>query len=82
MSGKKVSFGKPPVPASTGMEAWVKKREIDKEATKRLTIDVSEKTHRRLKSECAMSGKKMRDVVERLIEDALASAQKARNGKS
>ena len=79
MSGKKVSFGKPPVSASTGVEGWIKKREMDKETTKRLTIDVSEETHRHLKSECAMRGKKMRDVVEQLIEDALALA---RNGKS
>jgi macrodomain Ter protein organizer (MatP/YcbG family) len=79
MTGKKVSFGKPPTSTSAGVEAWVKKREMDKETTKRLTIDVSEETHRRLKSECAMRGKNMRDVVTQLIEDALAQT---RNGKS
>jgi hypothetical protein len=79
MSGKKVSFGKPPAPASTSVEGWIKKREMDKETTKRLTIDVSEETHRHLKSECAMRGKKMRDVVEQLIEDALAAARKGKS---
>jgi macrodomain Ter protein organizer (MatP/YcbG family) len=79
MSGKKVSFGKPPVAASASAEAWIKKREMEKEATKRLTFDVSEEMHRRLKSECALRGKKMRDVITQLIEDALKLAE---SGKS
>ena len=77
MSGKKVSFAKPPV-SSSGVDSWVKTREMDRETTKRLTFDISEDLHRRLKSECAMRGKKMRDVLTQLIEDALASAQKGK----
>jgi hypothetical protein len=69
---KKVSFARPPASAPGAVDNWVKTREIDRKATKRLTIDVSEDLHRRLKSECAMGGKKMKDVVTQLIEDALA----------
>ena len=29
MSGKTVSFGKPPVSASARVEGWIKKREMD-----------------------------------------------------
>lgn len=75
MSGKKVSFARPPASVPGAVDNWVKTREIDREATKRLTIDVSEDLHRQLKSECAMRGKKMKDVVTQLIEDALARSQ-------
>jgi hypothetical protein len=72
MTGKKISFAKPSATPPAGADSWVKTREIDRQATKRITFDVSEDLHRRLKSQCAMRGKKMREVIEQLIEDALA----------
>lgn len=38
------------------------------EAMKRFTIDVSESLHKRIKSQCAMRGVKMADVIRELLE--------------
>jgi alkylated DNA nucleotide flippase Atl1 len=38
------------------------------EVMKRLTIDVPESLHRRIKSQCALSGKKIADEVRQLLE--------------
>lgn len=38
------------------------------EAMKRLTIDVSETLHKRMKVQCALRGEKMADVVRALLE--------------
>jgi hypothetical protein len=75
MSGKKVSFVKPSTMPKGDPDAWVKTREVDKEAVKRLSFDVSEGLHRRLKSQCASRGRKMRDVIIELIEEALERDQ-------
>jgi hypothetical protein len=72
MSGKKISFAKPQGGKAASLEEWVNKREITTEPLKRLTIEISNELHRRLKSECAIQGKNMKVVVTQLIEDALA----------
>jgi hypothetical protein len=38
------------------------------EAMKRLTIDVSESLHKRMKVQCAVRGERMADVVRALLE--------------
>ena len=40
------------------------------EALKRLSIDIPESLHRRLKRECASRGEKMADVIRRYLEGA------------
>lgn len=67
MTAKKVSFGtqpaaKPPVTP----DQWVESRNV--EGTKRLTIDLPESLHRRVKMECARRGTKMADEIRNLLE--------------
>jgi hypothetical protein len=56
----------------TSVEEWVNKRDMSAEPKKRLTIEISNDLHKRLKSECAIHGKNMKVVVTHLIEDALS----------
>jgi hypothetical protein len=66
---KKVSFGpKPGACAADTAKAdeWVNNR--DAEAMKRLTIDVPASLHARIKSQCALPGRKMADEVRELLE--------------
>lgn len=68
MSGKKVAFGAKPK-QNPAADAWVEKREIpeEKPKMKRLTIDVPEDLHRKIKAECAMRGSKIADEVRELL---------------
>lgn len=67
---KKVPIG----PKPTGREAqsgasadqWVKNRAGD-EPMKRLTIDIHESLHRKIKADCAMRGTKIADEVRELL---------------
>lgn len=72
MAGKKVAFGgKPPVKAVTpaAKDEWVKSRNADTGTTmKRLTIDVPETLHRKIKAGCAERGVKMADEIRGLLE--------------
>ena len=43
------------------------------EATKRLTIDITEGLHKRIKAQCAMRGTKMADVIRDLLEKEFAA---------
>nr|WP_246400314.1 plasmid partition protein ParG [Rhizobium metallidurans] len=43
------------------------------EANKRLTIDVTENLHKRIKAQCAMRGTKMADVIRELLEKEFAA---------
>lgn len=45
----------------------------DAEANKRLTIDVSENLHKRIKTQCAQRGTKMADVIRELLEKEFAA---------
>lgn len=71
MSTKKVTIGaKPTGKAATAVEEWVQNREvqaIDKEANKRLTIDVPESLHRAIKMQCAERGTRIADEVRELL---------------
>jgi hypothetical protein len=68
---KKVTItGKPtakPIPATP--DEWVIDRSTIGEPMKRLTIDVPLSLHQRVKSQCALSGDKMADVVRDLLEE-------------
>jgi predicted DNA binding CopG/RHH family protein len=72
MAAKKIAIGAKPQ-AKTTQEAskdeWVKNRTTEETTKmKRLTIDVSEDLHRRIKSGCAVRGVKMADEIRVLLE--------------
>jgi hypothetical protein len=61
---KKVTFGGKPTSRPPGSpDQWV-----SGEAMKRLTIDIPLSLHQRVKSQCALKGEKMADVVRELLE--------------
>lgn len=66
---KKVSFGGKPQGSNPhpSPDAWVNDRRAA-ERMKRLTIDVSENLHMRIKSQCAMRGVNMADELRELLE--------------
>ena len=68
MSTKKVAFGAKPKQTPTP-DDWVEKRETptEKPKMKRLTIDVPEDLHRKIKAECALRGSKIADEVRELL---------------
>lgn len=71
MAGKKVAIGSKPKAKNTSAAAtddWVKNRSAEEIKMKRLTIDVSEELHRRIKSNCAGKGVKMADEIRALLE--------------
>lgn len=66
---KKIAIGtKPTKPAPAGADAWVESRDASEpEKMKRLTIDIPESLHRRIKAQCAMRGTKIADEVRELL---------------
>jgi len=75
MTGKKISIGSKPsnksVPAGDA-DAWVENRNTvttngEPEKMKRLTIDIPESLHRKIKSDCANRGSKIVDEVRELL---------------
>lgn len=72
MTGKKVAFGGKPQATPTP-DDWVRNRvtpePVQEVKMKRLTLDVSEELHRRIKSGCASRGVKMADEIRALLED-------------
>jgi hypothetical protein len=68
MSAKKVTFGsQPPQTPAVTAKAWVEGNTTSEEM-KRLTIDLPESLHRRVKIGCAQRGEKMADVIRALLE--------------
>lgn len=71
---KKIMIGAKPTGRQLSAEEWVANRAAEPEATiepikmKRLTIDVSDELHRRIKAACALRGSKMADEVRELLE--------------
>lgn len=64
---KSVSFDRPVKPVTP--EAWVIATPlVPGEPTKRLTVDVPEILHRRVKIQCAIQGVTLADVVRELLE--------------
>ncbi|MGP5327771.1 MULTISPECIES: hypothetical protein [Halomonadaceae] len=67
MSNKKVPLGGKPSASKpdSSVDAWVGSRQ--KEPNKRLTIDIPASLHAKLKSDCAMRGRKMADEMRDLL---------------
>jgi hypothetical protein len=67
---KKITIGSKPTSKSrrTSPDDWVSDRSSSDERMKRLTIDIPESLHQRVKSQCALNGEKMADVVRALLE--------------
>jgi len=91
MSRKTVAFGaKPPSPAASATaEEWVsgqpepeqpQQSRAAAEAMKRLTIDVSESLHTRIKVQCAQRGVKIADEVRALLERHFSGEGSTTNG--
>jgi len=75
---KKVSMGPKPQPKQTptqNADAWVNAEvstpEIApiEEKMKRLTLDVTDSLHRRIKSQCALKGVNMADELRLILEE-------------
>jgi hypothetical protein len=66
---KKITIGSKPQGSNTQLsaDAWVSDRQAA-ERMKRLTIDVSERLHVRVKTQCAMRGVNMADEIRTLLE--------------
>lgn len=69
MSNKRVTIGTKPSnkPAQAAADAWVERRD-EREAIKRMTIDIPESLHRAIKAQCALRGTKMVEEVRQLLE--------------
>ena len=69
MNRKKVAFGTKPNKKSAAADAWVDERKTldEKPKMKRLTIDITEDLHRRIKAGCAERGNKIADEVGELL---------------
>lgn len=73
MTGKRVAFGsKPQNTHATTPDDWVVSRitlePVVEVKMKRLTLDVSEELHRKIKAACASRGAKMADEIRALLE--------------
>lgn len=67
---KKVAIGTKPSnkPVLAQADDWVESRATgEPEKMKRLTIDITEGLHRRIKAQCAMNGTKIADEVRELL---------------
>ena len=67
---KKVTIGGKPTAKSapSSPDDWVAARSGSDEPMKRLTIDIPLSLHQRVKSQCALKGEKMADVVRELLD--------------
>ena len=73
---KKISIKTKQQSREAVQEAWVKNREATaaSEAMKRLTIDVPESLHKRIKTHCAAQGVIMADEIRALLEEKFPQA--------
>ena len=69
---KKVAFGGKPTAKTVTPDQWVENRAtpdaIKAGEMKRLTFDIPDALHRRIKSQCAVKGVKMADELRGLLE--------------
>ena len=67
---KKITIGTKPSspPAHVTPDDWVSDRQANQEPMKRLTIDIPLSLHQKVKSQCALKGDQMADVVRELLE--------------
>jgi hypothetical protein len=72
---KKVTFGGKPTASrtTTSPDQWV-----SGEPMKRLTIDIPLSLHQRVKSQCALKGENMADVVRELLDGRFPAEQSGR----
>lgn len=80
MSTKTIPF-KQPMPLPKPAEAWVGNTDVAEKAppkpdlpTKRLTVDVPEDLHRRIKVQCAMKDVQISDVVRDILSKEFPAA--------
>lgn len=52
---------------SADADEWVASRQVEAPRTQRLTIDIPVELHRRLKTQCAMDGLSIAEVVRALL---------------
>ncbi len=57
-----------PKPSHPNVDDWVKDRPPAEMPMKRLTIDIPVTLHQRVKSQCALKGQNMADMVRILLE--------------
>ncbi|MEI7924548.1 MAG: hypothetical protein WCJ40_21780 [Planctomycetota bacterium] len=57
-----------PKPSYPNVDDWVKDRPLAEMPMKRLTIDIPVTLHQRVKSQCALKGQNMADMVRILLE--------------
>ena len=71
---KKVTIGGKPTakPAHSSPDDWVNAVQGIGQPTKRLTVDIPPSLHQRVKSQCALKGLGMADVVRTLLEQHFA----------
>ena len=71
MKGKAIEFRKPgSKPNPTQADQFVGKGQgASSEKMKRLTIDVPESLHRRIKAQCATRGFQMADIIRGLLDE-------------
>jgi len=76
---KKISIGGKPTAKSApnSPDDWVSDRSGSDEPMKRLTIDIPLSLHQRVKSQCALKGEKMADVVRELLEKRFPQERQA-----
>jgi hypothetical protein len=70
VSGKRVTFGSQPKPKpeiAPDPDQWVESHTAD-EKQKRMTFDVPESLHKRVKAGCALRGVSIREVILELLE--------------
>lgn len=69
---KKVTIGTKPTARTATADDWVEKRTTETATTnvtmKRLTFDIPEALHRRIKATCATRGVKMADALRAMLE--------------
>jgi ParG len=79
---KKVTIGSKPVhgPKAVDADHWVKATEAPDAKTKRLTIDIPLSLHTRVKSQCALQGLQIAEVVREML-DRRFPAEEQRAGR-
>ncbi len=66
---------RPDAEEANAADDWVTRREVGEgEPMKRFTIDVPQSLHTRIKTQCAMRGSKMADVIRALLEKEFPEA--------
>ena len=76
---KKITIGGKPTAKNptTTPDDWVSNRFVEEEPMKRLTIDIPLSLHQRVKSQCALQGENMADVVREFLLDRFGEKRTA-----